>query len=79
MPVTVDVEGRALENGDTVNLDYMPAAVDGVAFEGGTAEGQTLTLGSNQFIPGFEEQMVGMNIGEEKDLNVTFPEQYHSR
>ena len=74
---TVDVEGRALENGDTVNLDYA-GSVDGVAFEGGTAEGQTLTLGSNQFIPGFEEQMVGMNIGEEKDLNVTFPEQYHA-
>ena len=74
---TVDVEGRALENGDTVNLDYA-GSVDGVAFEGGTAEGQTLTLGANQFIPGFEEQMVGMNIGEEKDLNVTFPEQYHA-
>lgn len=74
---TVDVEGRALENGDTVNLDYA-GSVDGVAFEGGTAKGQTLTLGSNQFIPGFEEQMVGMNIGEEKDLNVTFPEQYHA-
>lgn len=74
---TVDVEGRALENGDTVNLDYA-GSVDGVAFEGGTAEGQTLTLGSNQFIPGFEEQMVGMNIGEEKNLNVTFPEQYHA-
>ena len=74
---TVDVEGRALENGDTVNLDYA-GSVDGVAFEGGTAEGQTLTLGSNQFIPGFEEQMVGMNIGEETDLNVTFPEQYHA-
>ena len=73
----MDVEGRALENGDTVNLDYA-GSVDGVAFEGGTAEGQTLTLGSNQFIPGFEEQMVGMNIGEEKDLNVTFPEQYHA-
>ena len=74
---TVDVEGRALESGDTVNLDYA-GSVDGVAFEGGTAKGQTLTLGSNQFIPGFEEQMVGMNIGEEKDLNVTFPEQYHA-
>ena len=72
----IDVEG-ALENGDTVKLDYM-GTVDGVAFEGGTAENQTLTLGSGQFIPGFEEQMVGMNIGEEKDLNVTFPEKYHS-
>lgn len=72
----IDVEG-ALENGDTVKLNYM-GMVDGVAFEGGTAENQTLTLGSGQFIPGFEEQMVGMNIGEEKDLNVTFPEKYHS-
>ena len=72
----IDVEG-ALENGDTVKLNYM-GTVDGVAFEGGTAENQTLTLGSGQFIPGFEEQVVGMNIGEEKDLNVTFPEKYHS-
>ena len=72
----IDVEG-ALENGDTEKLNYM-GTVDGVAFEGGTAENQTLTLGSGQFIPGFEEQMVGMNIGEEKDLNVTFPEKYHS-
>ena len=72
----IDVDG-ALENGDTVKLNYM-GTVDGVAFEGGTAENQTLTLGSGQFIPGFEEQMVGMNIGEEKDLNVTFPEKYHS-
>ena len=74
---TLDVEDRAVENGDTVNLDYA-GSVDGVAFAGGTAQGQTLTIGSNMFIPGFEEQMVGMAIGEEKDLNVTFPEQYHS-
>lgn len=72
-----DVEGRALENGDIVNLDYA-GSVDGVAFEGGTAAGQTLELGSHSFIPGFEEQMVGMNIGEEKDLNVKFPEEYHA-
>ena len=72
----IDVEG-ALENGDTVKLNYA-GTVDGEAFEGGTAEDQTLTLGSGQFIPGFEEQMVGMTIGEEKDLNVTFPEKYHS-
>lgn len=74
---TIDVEDRPVEDGDTVNLDYA-GSVDGVAFAGGTAEGQTLTIGSHQFIPGFEEQMVGMAIGEEKDLNVTFPEQYHS-
>lgn len=74
---TIDVEDRAVENGDTVNLDYA-GYVDGVAFAGGTAQGQTLTIGSNQFIPGFEEQMVGMAIGEEKDLDVTFPEAYHA-
>ena len=74
---TVEVEDRPVQNGDTVNLNYAGTA-DGVAFEGGTAENQTLTIGSNQFIPGFEEQMIGMNIGEEKDLNVKFPEQYHA-
>ena len=74
---TVDVEDRPVENGDIVNLDYA-GTVDGVAFDGGTAEGQTLTIGSGSFIPGFEEQMVGMGIGEEKDLNVTFPEDYHA-
>jgi len=74
---TMDVTDRAVQNGDIVNLDYA-GSVDGVAFEGGTAQAQTLTIGSGMFIPGFEEQMVGMNIGEEKDLNVTFPEQYHS-
>ena len=73
----VAVEDRAVAEGDTVNLDYM-GTVDGVAFAGGTAEGQTLKIGSHTFIPGFEEQMVGMNIGEEKDLQVTFPEQYHA-
>jgi len=52
--------------------------VDGVAFAGGTAQDQTLKIGSGSFIPGFEEQMVGMNIGEEKDLQVTFPEKYHA-
>ena len=72
-----EVEGRAVAEGDTVNLDYA-GSVDGVAFAGGTAEGQTLKIGSHTFIPGFEEQMIGMEIGEEKDLNVTFPEQYHS-
>lgn len=74
---TIDVEDRPVQEGDTVNLDYA-GSVDGVAFAGGTAQGQTLKIGSHQFIPGFEEQMVGMAIGEEKDLDVTFPEQYHS-
>ena len=74
---TIDVEDRPVQDGDTVNLDYA-GTVDGVAFEGGTAEGQTLKIGSNQFIPGFEAQMVGMNIGEERDLQVKFPDEYHA-
>lgn len=74
---TVDVEDRPVATGDTVKLDYA-GTVDGVAFEGGTAKDQTLVIGSNTFIPGFEDQMIGMQIGEEKDLNVTFPEQYHA-
>ena len=74
---TVDVEDRPVQDGDIVNLDYA-GTVDGVAFEGGTAENQTLTIGSGRFIPGFEEQMIGMNLGEEKDLNVTFPTPYQS-
>ncbi len=74
---SVDVEGRAVENGDQVNLDYA-GSVDGVPFAGGTAEGQTLKIGSGNFIPGFEEQMVGMEIGSEKDLNVKFPDEYHA-
>ena len=72
-----DVE-RPVQNGDTVHLNYA-GTVDGVAFEGGTAEDQTLVIGSHSFIEGFEEQMIGMNVGEEKDLNVTFPEEYHAK
>ena len=74
---TIDVEDRPVQDGDTVNLDYA-GTVDGVAFAGGTAENQTLKIGSHTFIPGFEEQMIGMNIGEEKDLQVKFPEEYHA-
>jgi len=74
---SVDVTDRALENGDNAELDYS-GSVDGVKFEGGTAEHQHLVIGSGSFIPGFEEQMIGMTIGEERDLNVKFPEQYHS-
>ena len=74
---TIDVEDRPVQEGDTVNLDYA-GTVDGVPFTGGTASGQTLTIGSHQFIPGFEEQMVGMSLGEEKDLNVRFPDEYHA-
>ena len=73
----VSVDNRAVAEGDTVNLDYS-GSVDGVKFAGGTAEAQTLKIGSHTFIPGFEEQMVGMNIGEEKDLEVTFPQEYHA-
>ncbi|MBR6773705.1 MAG: trigger factor, partial [Clostridia bacterium] len=73
----VEVTDRKVENGDIVNLDYS-GSVDGVKFDGGTASGQELVIGSGSFIPGFEEQMVGMAIGETKDLNVKFPEQYHS-
>lgn len=73
----IEVEDRAVAEGDTVNLDYA-GTVDGVAFAGGTAQDQTLKIGSGSFIPGFEEQMIGMNIGEEKDLQVTFPEKYHA-
>ena len=72
----IDVE-RPVEKGDEVELDYS-GTVDGVKFEGGTAEHQTLVIGSGMFIPGFEEQMIGMNVGEEKDLNVKFPDEYHS-
>lgn len=72
----IDVE-RPIENGDEVELDYS-GTVNGVKFEGGTAEHQTLVIGSGMFIPGFEEQMIGMNVGEEKDLNVKFPDEYHS-
>ena len=75
--VKPEVTGRAVADGDKVNLDYS-GSVDGVKFDGGTAENQELTIGSGMFIPGFEEQMVGMNVGEEKDITVTFPEQYHS-
>jgi trigger factor len=74
---TIEVEDRPVQEGDTVNLDYA-GSVDGVPFAGGTAEGQTLTIGSHQFIPGFEEQMIGMKLGEEKDLNVRFPDEYHA-
>ena len=72
-----EVTDRAAQMGDTANINYA-GSVDGVAFEGGTAENTPLELGSGMFIPGFEEQMVGMNIGEERDLNVKFPEQYHA-
>lgn len=73
----VAVSDRAAANGDIVNIDFV-GTVDGVKFDGGEAEGFDLTLGSGQFIPGFEDQVVGMNIGEKKDVNVTFPENYQA-
>ena len=71
----VSVEGRAAANGDTTVIDF-EGFMDGKAFEGGKGEGFSLVLGSGQFIPGFEDQIVGKNIGEEFDVNVTFPEEY---
>ena len=71
----VSVEDRAAKKGDTVVIDF-EGFKDGVAFDGGKAEGHSLELGSGQFIPGFEDQIIGKNIGEEFDVNVTFPEEY---
>ena len=71
----VAVEDRAAEMGDVANIDF-DGYLDGERFDGGKAEGYDLELGSNSFVPGFEEQIVGMNIGEEKDLDITFPENY---
>jgi trigger factor len=70
-------EDGAIENGDTVNLDF-EGFVDGEAFEGGKAENYSLEIGSGSFIPGFEDQLVGEKAGAEKDVNVTFPEEYHA-
>lgn len=72
-----DVTARAAAAGDIVKIDYL-GTVDGVPFEGGKAEDQRLEIGSNAFIPGFEEQVIGMEIGQEKDLTVTFPAEYHA-
>ena len=74
---TVDVEGRAVENGDIAVIDYEGFA-DGVAFDGGKGENYNLAIGSGSFIPGFEEQIIGHNAGEEFDITVKFPEEYHS-
>lgn len=74
----VNVEDRPVEANDTTVIDF-EGFVDGVAFEGGKAENHELVIGSNTFIPGFEDQIIGMKIGEEKDINVTFPEEYFSK
>ena len=76
-PEYVAVTDRAAQNGDIVDIDYV-GLKDGVAFDGGTAQGYKLELGSHSFIDGFEEGLVGAKTGEERSLNLTFPEQYHS-
>jgi len=73
----IDITDRAAEDGDLVTIDF-EGFVDGEAFEGGKAEGHQLKLGSGQFIPGFEEQIIGKNIGDEFDVNVPFPADYHA-
>ena len=75
---SVETVERAAEMGDIANINFL-GTIDGIAFEGGAAENFDLTLGSGQFIPGFEEQVVGMNVGEDKDVNVTFPEDYNAK
>lgn len=76
-PKITEITDRPAQNGDEVVLDYA-GFCDGEQFAGGTAEKQTLTLGSGAFIPGFEEQLIGAGIGDDVTVNVTFPEQYHS-
>jgi trigger factor len=73
----ISVTDRAIENGDTVIIDYK-GFIGEHQFDGGTAEGQELEIGSNKFIPGFEEQLIGAKVGDEVQVNVTFPETYHS-
>ncbi|WXR62221.1 trigger factor [Peptostreptococcaceae bacterium AGR-M142] len=73
----VTVEDRAIKTDDIAVIDF-EGFVDGVAFEGGKGENHNLTIGSNSFIPGFEEQLIGKNSGEEVEVNVTFPEEYHA-
>ena len=73
----IDVTDRAAQIGDTANIDY-EGSVDGVPFDGGKAAGHDLILGSGQFIPGFEDQIVGHNVGDEFDVNVEFPAEYHA-
>ena len=74
-PEITEITDRSAQNGDTVNIDYV-GMKDGVAFDGGTAEGYDLELGSDAFIDGFEDGLIGANVGEERSLNLTFPEDY---
>ena len=75
---TITVDDRAVQKGDIISLDF-DGYVDGKAFEGGKSEDYELTIGSGAFIPGFEEQLVGAEIGKELEVNVTFPEEYHAK
>ncbi len=74
---TITVEDRTVKDGDMTVIDF-EGFVDGAAFEGGKGENYPLTIGSHSFIDNFEEQIIGMNIGDEKEINVTFPEEYHA-
>ena len=74
----VTVDNRPVKKGDITTIDF-EGSIDGVPFDGGKAENHELEIGSNQFIPGFEDQIIGMKDGEEKDINVTFPEDYFSK
>ncbi len=74
---TITVEDRAVADGDTAVIDF-EGFVDGIAFEGGKSENHSLVIGSHSFIEGFEEQLIGKNSGDEFDVNVTFPEEYHA-
>ena len=71
----ITVDDRPAQMGDTVNIDF-DGFLEGERFDGGKSEGYSLELGSNSFVPGFEDQIVGMQIGEEKDINITFPKEY---
>ena len=74
----ITVDDRAVQKGDMISLDF-DGSVDGVPFEGGKSENYDLTVGSGSFIPGYEDQLIGAEIGKDLDVNVTFPEEYHAK
>jgi len=77
-PNYVEVTDRPVGYGDTANIDYVGKDMEGVAFEGGTAQGYDLVIGSGMFVPGFEDGLVGANVGDTVDVELTFPENYHN-
>lgn len=77
-PNYVEVTDRPVGYGDTANIDYVGKDMEGVAFEGGTAQGYDLVIGSGTFVPGFEDGLVGANVGDTVDVELTFPENYHN-